>query len=238
MSTIGDLAGHLADPGDPTAMLRVGVITEIAATADRKVRTDQTDTAWLARDQDTRLAVGDRVWMVKQGSTFLVAGRLNSGLTEPVVKRKTSGNQSVTSSATPVNDTDIFYALPIGTYRVELFAHFESTSVTPDLRSMWSFSGTVASGGRTCLGPGVATTAVDGSATTSVMRSTGHGFATEITYGTDAAGASPGTLREDLLLIVTVAGTLRWMWAQGTSNAAATIVSAATRLYISPVRIL
>lgn len=234
MSNISDLAAALSDPGDPTAGLRIGLITEINASG--KVRTEQTDTAWLARDQDSYLTVGDRVWMVKQGATWLVAGRLSGGLTVPVAKRK-AASQSVTSSITLVNDTSLFYVLPIGMYRVQLVAHYTSAAALADIRSAWTFSGTAVSGGRSCVGPGSVTDAVAGTSTSSVMRSSGHNIDTEVIYGTDA-GITTGALQEDLLLAVSVAGTLRWQWAQGASNPNGTSVSVASRLYVTPCLIV
>jgi len=228
-----DLAQAIKENPDPSGTLRIGVITAVGTDPARKVKTDQTGNAWLSRDQDTWLAVDDRVWMIQQGATFLVGGRLSGSLSQPICKRK-AAVQTVTSSITPVNDTSLLQALPPGAYRVQLFAHFSSPSAAADLRSKWTYSGTTTTNGRACIGPGSVTTAAEGQSSGSVTRSSGHGFGTEVVYGTDA-GLSAGVLHEDLVLIPTTSGILQWQWAQGTSDANATTVSVASRLYITPI---
>lgn len=235
MSTT-DLAKALSDKGDPSGTLRIGVITAVDTGIAQKVRTDQTGTAWLNRDQGATLAVGDRVWMIKQGATFLVAGRLNGPPDTPFGKRKFNA-QSVTSSTVTVNDTDLFVPLQPGMYRVELVAHYSSPAALADIRSKWVYSGTTATNGRSCVGPGSVTTAVEGDAAGSVFRASGHGFGTDVIYGTDA-GLASGVLMEDMIVIPSTIGVLQWQWAQGASNANATSVSVASRLYITPIRLV
>lgn len=228
-----DLAQALTENPDPSGSLRIGVITAVGTDAARKVKTDQTGTAWLNRDQDTALAVNDRVWMIKQGATFLVAGRLSGNLSQPVVRRKTS-NETRTSTITPTDDNSLAYPLVAGSlYRIQLFVAYSSPSATPDIRSKWAFSGSTGSN-RSCIGPGAATTATEGQSSGSVMRSSVQGFATETIYGTDA-GLGTGAIHEDLLLTPTISGVLQWQWAQGTSDANATTVTTASRMYITPV---
>ena len=229
-----DLASRLTD-SDPTADLRIGVITEIDTGPAKKVRTDQTGLAWIARSQDVQLLVGDRVWMIRQASTWIVGGRLSGIPSGTICKRKLT-SQAVTSSTTLVNDTDLAWLLSPGAYRIELFAHASSPSDVPDLRSAWAFSGTLAGNGRSVMGPGVNTTAAEGQSAGSVSRSSGHGFATAVQIGLDA-GLAASVLHEDLLVTVTVAGTLQWQWAQGTSNANATTVSTASRMYVTPTQV-
>jgi len=230
-----DLAGLLAEK-EPTADLRIGVITAIDTGAARKVRTDQTDLAWLARDQDSQLLVGDRVWMVKQKSTWIVGGRL-SGIPSGTICKRKLASQGVTSSTTLVNDTDLAWPLSIGTYRIELFAHCSSPSDVPDLRTAWAFTGgTISSNGRSVMGPGENTTAAEGQSAGSVSRASGHGFATAVRIGLDA-GLAASVLHEDMLVTVTAAGTLQWQWAQGASNANTTTVSTASRMYVTPTQV-
>lgn len=230
---VADLASVLAQ-GDPKATMRIAKITEIDATLSGKVRTDQTGTAWIARSEDARLAVDDRVWMVQQNGVFIVGGRLSGSPGHPLMKRK-ANTQIVTSQTTTVNDTDLWIVLGPGVYRVQLIAHYSAASESSDIRSMWDFSGDFSTGGRSCFGPGQITTAGAGTSAGSVSRSSGHGFATAIIYGTDA-GLVSCALQEDIALIVDTVGTLQWMWAQGTSNANGTTVSVASRLYITPIQ--
>lgn len=74
--TVGQLANALTE-AEPSVFLRIAVVTAIEATGSRRLQTDQTDTAWLNRDKDSTFQVGDRVWLLKQGSVFLVGGRLS-----------------------------------------------------------------------------------------------------------------------------------------------------------------
>lgn len=230
MDQTRDLATKLVE-SDPSAALRIAIITEIDTTVAQKVRTDQTGTAWIARSQDVRLAVDDRVWLVQQGSTFLVAGRLSGVPSGPYVKRKAVA-QVVTSSIVPVDDDHMFAPLEIGTYRVQLFAHFSSDSVTPDLRSQWATTGTITAGGRSCIGPATNSTDIAGS----IVRASAHNLTTTVAYGCYDGVTS--ALYEDLLIIVTDPGVLQWQWAQNVSNANAVSVSIASRLYVTPVTVL
>lgn len=73
---IANLADRLARQ-DPATTLRIAVITAIQATVGRRVRTSATDLAWIPRSEDATLAVGDRVWLLQQGATWIVGGRLS-----------------------------------------------------------------------------------------------------------------------------------------------------------------
>jgi microcystin-dependent protein len=78
-NAVDALAGAVLDstvsPGEATN-LRFAVITQVEASGDRRVKTDITGTAWLSRDIDTTLSVGDRVWIIQQGPVSVVCGRL------------------------------------------------------------------------------------------------------------------------------------------------------------------
>lgn len=73
---IANLADQLAQ-SDPVTTLRIAVITAVQASTGRRVQTSATDTAWIPRSEDTTLAVGDRVWLLQQGSVLIVGGRLS-----------------------------------------------------------------------------------------------------------------------------------------------------------------
>lgn len=75
-SSLSLLADKMTE-AEPAVHLRIAVVTAIEATGSRRLKTDQTDDAWLNRDKDSAFAVGDRVWLLKQGSVFLVGGRLS-----------------------------------------------------------------------------------------------------------------------------------------------------------------
>lgn len=84
--SISQLAAQIAAPSEDTlsASLRMGIVTQIEATGSFRVRTDSTGSAWLTRDRDTILTVGDKVWIIKQGAVWLVGGRLSGGQATPV----------------------------------------------------------------------------------------------------------------------------------------------------------
>lgn len=84
--SINALAAQIAAPSEDTlsAALRMGTITAVEAVSPFRVQTDATSTAWLTRDRGATLNVGDRVWMLKQRSVWLVGGRLNGGSGSPV----------------------------------------------------------------------------------------------------------------------------------------------------------
>jgi microcystin-dependent protein len=75
---VADLADTLINAISKEATnLRIGVITAVEATGNRRVQIDITGTAWLTRTADASLNVGDRVWAVQQGPVTLVAGRVS-----------------------------------------------------------------------------------------------------------------------------------------------------------------
>lgn len=77
------LASEIADD-DPRATLRIARVTAVESVAPFRVQTDSTLSAWLSRDADTMLKVGDKVWILQQGGVWLVGGRLNGGAATPV----------------------------------------------------------------------------------------------------------------------------------------------------------
>ena len=79
------LADQIAAPADaPSAALRIGTITAIEVGGSGRVQTDSTLGAWLSRDADSLLSVGDRVWILQQGTVWLVCGRVGVGTGVPV----------------------------------------------------------------------------------------------------------------------------------------------------------
>lgn len=84
-----DLTSQLAEaiggPNDsPTATLRIATVTAVESSGSFRVQTDATADAWLSRDADTLLTVGDKVWILQQGGVWLIGGRLNGGAATPV----------------------------------------------------------------------------------------------------------------------------------------------------------
>lgn len=83
---INQLAQQIASQSEETlnASLRFGVITEIEASGSLRVRVDTTGAAWLTRDRSTTFVVGDRVWIIRQATVWMVGGRLSGGEATPI----------------------------------------------------------------------------------------------------------------------------------------------------------
>jgi hypothetical protein len=141
---------------------------------------------------------------------------------------KKVANQSVTSSTAFVNDNDLKVTLTPGQYRVETFLHV-SGDPAGDLKIVYTSSGTVSTAVRSTLGMSVAGT--DG--TNSQLRSSANLITTSVNYGVEAAGT---TIREDILMTVTATTTLQLQFAQNTASATPTVMSAASRMYVTRFR--
>jgi hypothetical protein len=138
-----------------------------------------------------------------------------------------AASESVTSSTVVQDDDDFSIELDPGTYIVWLWCHVSGAS-NGDFKCLWANTGTMTIG-RSCNGPTVGTT--DRNATAVCMYGTGSG--TAVTYGNDGSGTA--TVREELMVIVDVVGTLKFQWAQGTSSATATTLSTASRMLVMSV---
>lgn len=138
-------------------------------------------------------------------------------------------SQAVTSSTTLINDADLFTFLDVGQWRVELIGNYTGISTgAGDVKTAWTFSGILgASFGRYGTGPNPAST--DPTATS--VSSTARALATAIIYG--AIDTPTAAFKEDLFLDVTTAGTLQLQWAQGTSSATPSNLTAGSRLFIT-----
>lgn len=76
--TISELAGQIKDDSSGGgAQVRIAMVVAIQNDVGRKVQTDQTGTAWVARLEDSAINLGDRVALLQQGSLWLCLGRLN-----------------------------------------------------------------------------------------------------------------------------------------------------------------
>lgn len=146
--------------------------------------------------------------------------------TEFIYKAVTQG---VTSSTVLVNDNDFLVTLPVGQSRVEFIGNSTGISTgAGDLKIAWTFSGTLGTSfGR--YGTGPAPGSVD--PTNTSVSSTARSLATTIIYGT--IDTPTVGFKEDLYLDVTVAGVLQLQFAQGTSAATASNMSAGSRMFIT-----
>lgn len=156
---------------------------------------------------------------------------LASDIKIPLFKNKAVA-QNVTNSAVLVNDADFQIPLGVGTYEITLFVvAFLSGGTAAGVQLAWANTGTMTSLGRSCLGPAMSATA---SVTDTNMRSSVHGLSTAISYGLGSSNS--GAIREDLMISVTVAGTLTLQWAQAVATAAiTTTLSTTSRIRIAEI---
>lgn len=136
-------------------------------------------------------------------------------------------SESVTSSTAFQNDDDFVLALPVGVWRVELRLTVSGPSAS-DLKVTWTNTGTMALIGRSVVGPSTATT----DTTSGLAKFQALALGSSGTYGTD--GSNSASVWEDLLIEVTVAGTLTMQWAQNGSGTATTL-SASSRVFLTKV---
>lgn len=139
---------------------------------------------------------------------------------EPITIVK-AADQSYTSDTTLNNDSELFFTLEANrVYQVRLMG-FITGAQAGDIKCAWSMPAGV-SGLRACYGPELGTT--DRSSQTS--RWSGHGFTTEVGYGTAETGGF-GVMFEDLIITVGgTSGTAQFRHAQNASNATATTMRA------------
>ncbi len=158
---------------------------------------------------------------------------LASDIVIPYWRNKTIA-ETVTNSAVLQNDDDFGFTLPVGTWSVTLWLHaFLTAGVAADIKTAWTNTGTMTVIARSCLGPAVGSASVDDGN----VRSTGHNLGTSVPYGLDAA--TTGVIREELLITVTVAGTLQLQWAQNTATVGVgTTCSVGSRVIVNEVEAL
>lgn len=141
--------------------------------------------------------------------------------------------ESVTSSTTLQNDDDLSVTLPVGAWRVTAILTVSATSATNgDLRTAWTNTGTMSTIGRSCFGPGAATTDAAGNAN-NATRMVATTLTANMSYGID--GTSSSAIIEELLIEVTAEGVLTLQWAQQTSSATSTTLSTSCRIFLTPL---
>jgi hypothetical protein len=138
-----------------------------------------------------------------------------------------AASESVTSSTTLQDDDDLTVDLPVGTWRVQVW--LTATGATGgDIKVSWTNTGTMSVIGRSCLGPNLSTTSnLDGGILLSATT-----FGASVEYGLSSANHA---INEDLLIDVSVAGSIQMRWAQVASSGTATTLSTSSRMYITQV---
>lgn len=164
------------------------------------------------------------------GGDLAVTGSVTAGGVGAVQFLQKGTSETRTSTTTIADDNTFSLDLDPGTYLVDCWMHL-SGAAAGDFKCAWAFSGT-STQGRACFGPSINTTDVQGTAaaatTVGVNRMSAHNLTTEVPYGLD--GAATTIVKEELMIIVTVAGTLKLQWAQRASSGTATTMSTAARL--------
>jgi hypothetical protein len=166
----------------------------------------------------------------------LTAASMNRFLSLAVFKSVT---QSVTSSTTLVNDTELTLSLPAGgTYLVKVCL-IVGGAQAGDFKCAYTTTGTLTlSGARTCTGPSQNTTDASGTAAAAVtvgvnQQRGGFTLATVLSYGTD--GGLNCLVEESFILTTTTASTVTLQWAQLASSATATTVAAGSYMIAQPL---
>jgi hypothetical protein len=121
--------------------------------------------------------------------------------------------ESVTSSTTMQDDDDLLAELPVGVWRVQIW--LTATGATAgDIKTTWTNT--------------VSTTSnLDGG-----ILLGGFAFTSTVNYGLSAANHA---IYEDLLIDVSVAGSIQLQWAQVASSGTSTTLSTSSRMYITQV---
>lgn len=158
----------------------------------------------------------------------LTAAQLNA--IQPKLACKT-GAQSVISSTTLVNDTELFldFATTGMTYYVTVALQVLGAA-TADIKVAYTRTGTLtALSNRSVLGPQPATA----DATATLMKSQmGFSFATAVQYGLD--GSTNSYINETFIVRVDVAGRLTLQWAQFAPIATNTTVGVGSYMLAVP----
>lgn len=144
----------------------------------------------------------------------------------PSTFRKATSHARASTTATSADPELAGIPLGVGVWEASTIFYTFMTSTAANaavagFKVNWSFSGT-ATGNRACLG--MAFVATNTSTTDCTMRSIGSALTTDQSYGVISTFYQP--VREDLQIVVTVAGNLTVNWAQATSSANATNLGA------------
>jgi len=154
-----------------------------------------------------------------------------NALNADTFKLKTADATGVISNTTVADDTGASpltgITLGVGTWDISC-VFFATGNAAGDIKIAWAFSGTTTSAYRGGQGPSAGATSVLTGATAGDRNAGASDTGTTITagaiYATD--GTNTTMILERGVLVVTVSGTFKIQWAQGTSNGAATTLKA------------
>ncbi len=143
---------------------------------------------------------------------------------------KKAASQSVTSSTVKVADNDFVVALPVGDFEIRTYLNVNGADAG-DISINWVNTGTMTVS-KQGHGPGTSSTTMGNQETVQMQ---GIAVGSSLAYGTDSGGAV--AVWEQLLVQVTVTGTLTMQWAQGTSDPTATTITGSSRMMITRVKV-
>lgn len=160
----------------------------------------------------------------------VTADMLNSMIPDITYK---STATSRASTITPTDDPDLVtpVLLANGTYLVEFSIRFACLS-TIGIRTAWNNPAGVLSANKEVVGPG--STATDTNADNISGRFGVHGYTTNMFYGGRNVNTNQSRIYESSTIIMGgTAGAIALQWAQVTSSATATIVSAGSYVRVT-----
>lgn len=140
-----------------------------------------------------------------------------------------AGTTNRSATTTLVDDPDLTVPLVANAvYRVVVYLHYAATN-TAAFKTQWTVpSG--ATGNRSAVGPDQGVTL--GSSSGGQGRFGVHAFNTAVIYGTRNSTTLQCVALEEGTIFTTSAGTLAIQWAQGTSDASVTSLSAGSSLHL------
>lgn len=177
----------------------------------------------MAARRPVYLSTGDVLTEIADGDT--IAAGLLPGTS--VFARKTS-DQSVTSSTTVVNDSELVCPVEAGSVYVVTGSIIAEGATTGDMKHRWT-APTGATFDWTSYGQGSGASAAIASVDQNARTLTGS-----TTHGLLGTG-SPVAIRIQGLLVVSTAGSFQYQWAQNTSDATATTVHPGSFLLLTKV---
>lgn len=160
---------------------------------------------------------------------LITASGLNYTQGQRIYKAAATSRSSTTTLA---DDPDLTVTLDANAvYFIEMHLHFVAQT-TPLIKTAWTVpSG--ATGNRMAIGSGSA--ASDTNMNNVSGRFGVHGFTTEVVYGTRGANTNQSGAIESAIVTTTSSGTLALQWAQNTSNATASQMSAGSMMFVKRI---
>jgi hypothetical protein len=156
----------------------------------------------------------------------VTADLLSSMTVKTYTKTSSTARNTTTTHAADPELTGI--PLEVGTHRIELLMYWtQTTTLTQDIKTRWSFTGTWSNPVRACIGGGRNATGDPFQVDTTTMSA--HRLDDQDAIYSQNFGGNYGCVREVAMdVVVTVAGTMSLTWAQNASSGNNTTVHASS----------